>query len=85
MKQFPIFDDFAMDASSFLLRFSCRAKVYTNFDSGVSSILPVNIFILDVYMVSLLLNSSFHVSCLFTILMAPQCLIFCLQPVPVIH
>ena len=40
MKKSPIFDGFAMDvlamdASSFLLWFSSRSKVGTNFDSGV--------------------------------------------------
>ena len=59
-----------------LLWLSSRANVDTNFDSGAWSILPVNMFILDVYLVSLLLNSFLRVSCLITILMAPQFFLF---------
>ena len=61
-----------MGASFFFSGLSSRAKVGATFDSGACSILPVNTFILVVYLMSLLLNSFPHVSRLVTILMIPQ-------------
>ena len=65
-----------MGASFFFSGLSSRAKVDANFDSGAWSILPMNTFILVVYLMSFLLNLFLRVSCLVTIMMTPQCSYF---------
>ena len=52
------------------------AKGDANFDPGAWSSLPMNTFILVVYLMLILLNSFLRVSCLATILMIPQCSYF---------
>ena len=55
---------------------SSLAKVDANFDSGAWSILPMNTFILAVYLMSFLLKPFLHVSCMVTIMMILQCSYF---------